>query len=236
MPDVELMPVGVASPWAAVAASRSPRVAPGSTKARLRFGVYADALHLREIDHQGVVPDRLAGDVVAGAAHGDEQSVLAGELHGRDNVGSGRALGDQRWLELLREHNAIIREQVRAYQGYEVKTEGDGFMLAFSSVRRAVECAMAIQRGIADRNASADEKIEVRAGLHTGEVIQDAGDFYGKHVNLAARIADEAKGGEILVSSLLKELTESGGDINFSDSRDVELKDLGRQQVFAVNW
>ena len=156
-----------------------------------------------------------------------------------DIVGStplNERLGDKRWLELLREHNAIIREQVRAYQGYEVKTEGDGFMLAFSSVRRAVECAMAIQRGIADRNASADEKIEVRAGLHTGEVIRDAGDFYGKHVNLAARIADEAKGGEILVSSLLKELTESGGDINFSDSRDVELKDLGRQQVFAVIW
>ena len=95
---------------------------------------------------------------------------------------------------------------------------------------------MAIQRGIADRNASADEKIEVRAGLHTGEVIQDAGDFYGKHVNLAARVADEAKGGEILVSALLKELTEAGGDINFGDGREVELKGIGTQQVFGVAW
>ncbi|MCI0777995.1 MAG: tetratricopeptide repeat protein, partial [Chloroflexi bacterium] len=146
-------------------------------------------------------------------------------------------LGDKRWLEVLREHNAIIREQVSAHQGYEVKTEGDGFMLAFSSARRAIDCAMAIQRGITRRNASAEEQIEVRAGLHTGEAIQDAGDFYGKHVNLAARIASHAEAGQILVSGLLKELTDSAGDIDFDEGIDVELKGLsGSQRVFAVAW
>ncbi|MCI0777509.1 MAG: protein kinase, partial [Chloroflexi bacterium] len=84
-----------------------------------------------------------------------------------DIVGStplNERLGDRRWMELLKEHNAIVREQVHAHQGYEVKTEGDGFMLAFSSARRAVECATAIQRAFAKRNETAEEKIEVRAG------------------------------------------------------------------------
>ncbi len=146
-------------------------------------------------------------------------------------------LGDKRWLEVLREHNAIVREHVSVHQGYEVKMEGDGFMLAFSSARRGIDCAMAIQRGIAERNASADEPFEVRAGLHTGEAIQDAGDFYGKHVNLAARIASHANAGQILVSSLLKELTDSAGDIDFDDGTDVELKGLsGSQRVYSVAW
>jgi class 3 adenylate cyclase len=74
-------------------------------------------------------------------------------------------------------------------------------------------------------------------GLHTGEMIKEGDDFFGKHVNLAARIAGQASGGEILVSALLKELTASGGDIEFSDGREVELKGLpGAQEMFLVSW
>ncbi len=146
-------------------------------------------------------------------------------------------LGDQRWLELLREHNAIVREQVAAHEGFEVKSEGDGFMLAFGSARKALQCAAAIQRAFAQRNESAEEPIQVRIGLHTGEAIKEADDFYGKNVILAARIAGQAQGGEILVSSLLKELTESGGDIAFGDGREVELKGLaGAHQVHQIQW
>ncbi len=157
-----------------------------------------------------------------------------------DIVGStplNERLGDQRWMELLKEHNGIVRERVSAHQGYEVKTEGDGFMLAFSSARRAVDCAIAIQRAFAERNENAEEKIAVRAGLHTGEAIHDSGDFYGKHVNLAARIASQATGGQILTSSLLKELTDSAGDIEFDGGKEIELKGLtGTQRVFAIGW
>ena len=77
----------------------------------------------------------------------------------------------------------------------------------------------------------------MRIGLHTGEVIREGEDFFGKHVNLAARIAGQASGGEILVSSLLKELTDSGGDIPFGEGRVVELKGLsGSHQVYEVVW
>ncbi len=150
-------------------------------------------------------------------------------------------LGDQQWLEVLREHNRIVREQVNAHGGFEVKSAGDGFMLAFQSARRAVQCAIDIQRAFAERNAGVGAQglalLHVRIGLHTGEAIKEADDFFGKNVILAARIAAQAQGGEILVSSLLKELTESAGEFAFTDGRDVELKGLsGTQGVCAVAW
>jgi class 3 adenylate cyclase len=78
--------------------------------------------------------------------------------------------------------------------------------------------------------------LHMRIGLHTGEPIRDEDDFFGKHVILAARIAAEAKGDEILVSSLLKELLESSGEVSFSNERVVELKGLaGSHRVFAVS-
>jgi class 3 adenylate cyclase len=145
-------------------------------------------------------------------------------------------LGDQRTQEVLRAHNAIVREQIGAHGGFEVKSQGDGFMVAFQSARRALGCAIAIQHAFAVAAArGAGEPIRVRIGLHTGEPIKEAEDFFGKAVIVAARIADHARGGEILVSSLLKELTESGGDIRFDAGQQVSLKGLaGPHRVFAV--
>jgi class 3 adenylate cyclase len=146
-------------------------------------------------------------------------------------------LGDQRWLELLRAHNALVRRCLREHQGYEVKTWGDAFMLAFGSARRALQCAVAIQRALSEHDESAETPIRVRIGLHTGEAVKEADDFYGKHVVLASRIADEARGGEILVSSLLKDLTESAGEFTFGERREVGVKGLkGKQGVYEVVW
>ena len=127
-------------------------------------------------------------------------------------------LGDQRAQQVLRGHNDIVRHQVAAYGGFEVKSLGDGFMLAFSSARRALQCAMAIQRALAAHNQEhPEELVLVSIGLHTGEFVQEMEDFFGKNVILASRIAGQAQGGEILVSSLLKELTDSAGDIRFGE-------------------
>ncbi len=146
-------------------------------------------------------------------------------------------LGDQRWMDVLRVHNAIVRGGIAAHGGYEVKSQGDGFMIAFGSARRALQCAIALQSAVAEHNGTADEPLRVRIGLHTGEPVREADDFYGRHVNLASRIADQAQGGEVLVSSLLKELTDSAGEFAFDDGREVELKGLtGQQRVFAVRW
>jgi class 3 adenylate cyclase len=109
-------------------------------------------------------------------------------------------------------------------------------MVAFASARRAVHCARAIQRAIDARlGEHPDGSIRVRIGLHTGEAIRDEADFYGKNVVLAARITDQAHGGEILASSVVKHLTESAGDIRFDNGREVELDGVaGTQTVYRV--
>jgi class 3 adenylate cyclase len=145
-------------------------------------------------------------------------------------------LGDVRWLELLRAHNRLIREQVQACGGFEVKSQGDGFMIAFPSARRAIDCAQAIQGTIdAELGKHPDGPVRVRIGLHTGEAIREDADFYGRNVVVAARIADQARGGEILASSVVKELTESAGDVGFGDEREVRLAGLdGTHALYKI--
>jgi class 3 adenylate cyclase len=146
-------------------------------------------------------------------------------------------LGDQAWQELLRKHNGIIREQIREHGGYEVKTMGDGFMVAFQSAKKGLDCAIAIQKAFTDHNLADGEHVKVRIGLHAGEAIKDGDDFYGKNVILASRVAGRAVGGEILVSSLVRALVESSVAAGtFSEAREVELKGLaGTHTIFAVS-
>jgi predicted ATPase len=145
-------------------------------------------------------------------------------------------LGDQRWLEVLRAHNALFREHVRAHGGYEVKNQGDGFMLAFPEPRQALDCAARIQRALAERELAAGERVRVRMGLHAGEAIREEGDFFGRSVILAARIAAQARGGEILVSSSLRERC-SDTELSFDEGRELELKGLaGTHEVFRTHW
>jgi class 3 adenylate cyclase/predicted Ser/Thr protein kinase len=147
-------------------------------------------------------------------------------------------LGDLRAREVIRRHNAIVRSAVSAHGGYEVELQGDGFLLAFASARRGLRCAIAIQGAFAaDAEHHADEPIRVRIGAHTGEALKDADHFFGRTVILAARIASVATGGEIVVSSLLKELTEHTGDLRFENGREVALKGIsGAQRVYSVAW
>jgi predicted ATPase/class 3 adenylate cyclase len=146
-------------------------------------------------------------------------------------------LGDRAWQDLLRRHNSLIRERLNAHGGFEVKTMGDGFMVAFQSAKKALDCAVAIQRAFAADNADGGEQVKVRIGLHAGEAIKDGDDFYGKNVIVASRVAGKAEGGEILVSSLVHALVHSSVDAaTFGDAREVELKGLaGTHTVYAVS-
>jgi class 3 adenylate cyclase len=145
-------------------------------------------------------------------------------------------LGDKAWMEVLREHNAIVRVQIKAHNGFEVKSEGDGFMVAFQSAGKALACASAIQKALVARNDSADEPVLVRVGLHAGEVIKEGEDFFGRNVIMAARVASQAHGGEILASGILKGLVE-GSDVVWGEKRSVVLKGLsGEHEIWAVEW
>jgi len=109
-------------------------------------------------------------------------------------------LGDAAWLHLLGRHNSVVRAEVRRHRGQVVKTHGDSFMVVFAAVPDALRCAAAIQRGLADEETLENQRIRVRMGIHRGEVTRKGRDVYGLNVALAARVAAEADGGEILVS------------------------------------
>jgi adenylate cyclase len=144
-------------------------------------------------------------------------------------------LGDYSWLDVLRQHNEVIRRTAALHNGTVVETQGDGSMLAFSSARSAVACAKAIQSEIDTTFAAAPAPIRVRIGIHTGDALHEADHFYGTTVHYAARVASNALGGEVLVSNLVRELV-AGSGLSFRESREVELKGLeGSHQLFAVD-
>ena len=145
------------------------------------------------------------------------------------------SLGDRRWMDLLRTHNAIVRRQVEDFRGFEVKTVGDGFMVAFPKPAPAVDCAVGIQRALAEHNAASDDPaLRVRIGVHTGEAMEDEGDFFGREVVMAARVAAQAAGGEILVSDAV---SKAGVDVRLAPPRTATLKGLrGTHRLHPVVW
>ncbi len=156
-------------------------------------------------------------------------------------------LGDAKARELLREHERMVREALKAHGGSEVKTMGDGFMASFSSATKALECAIAMQRAFADWNAGvgahgrAPEPIRIRIGLNAGEPIAEddpdgRSDLFGTAVILAARIAAKAEGGEILASEAVRQIV-AGKKFPFSDLGETALRGFeDRVRIYQVSW
>ncbi len=127
-------------------------------------------------------------------------------------------LGDEVADELLRTHEDIVRDRVAHHGGREIKALGDGFMVAFASPRKAISCAVEIQRALDDRNrTSPGREIRVRIGINAGEVSEKAGDLFGAAVNAAARIAGKARGGQILIANVVKDLAGMRPDLSYLD-------------------
>jgi len=173
-----------------------------------------------------VVADLVTAD--AGPAHvgSDTMTILFSDIESHTERVAG--MGDAAWFDLLEAHNRVFREELARAGGREVKAQGDGFMLAFTSVRRALTFAVAAQQRLAEHSvADPDRAIRVRMGLHTGEAIADpSGDLFGRHVIKAARIANLAAGGQILVSATVREIATGHQGLEFSDGETVELKGL----------
>ncbi len=145
-------------------------------------------------------------------------------------------LGDAKARELLREHERTVREALKAHGGSEVKTMGDGFMTSFSSASKALECAIAIQRAFAEHNESAEEPILVRVGLNAGEPIAEDEDLFGTAVNLAARIAAQAEGGEILASEAVRQIV-AGKKFLFADRGETAMRGFEDPvRLYEVSW
>jgi class 3 adenylate cyclase len=175
-------------------------------------------------------------DLGAAASPDGTVTILFTDI--QDSTALNERLGDRRWLEVLRAHNAIVRDCIREHGGYEVKSQGDGFMIAYPSARRGLDCAIDMQRTLASaEHEGLDEPLRVRIGLHTGEAIREGDDFFGRSVTLAARLGDRANGSEILTSSIVRELVGSGNEIPFEDAGEAQLKGLrGSEHVYRVVW
>ncbi len=132
-------------------------------------------------------------------------------------------LGDAGAQELLRTHNAIVRDALKAQDGAEIKHTGDGIMASFATASKALGCAAAIQTGFAERNETAAEPINVRIGLNAGEPVAEDEDLFGTAVQLAARVCAHAQPGTILAANVVRELSAGKGFL-FSDQGDVVLR------------
>jgi class 3 adenylate cyclase/pimeloyl-ACP methyl ester carboxylesterase len=218
------------------------KVAASIPNARLvatAHGMRATDEFLRE---NGLAPKETA---YPPAPAGGFQTILFTDIEG--STALTERLGDSKARGVLREHERIVREALAAHGGSEIKTMGDGFMASFGSATKALECAVAIQKAFeatnqqTDKPANQEEPIRVRIGLNAGEPVAEEGpdgrsDLFGTAVNMAARIAGQAQGGEILVSDVVRQLV-AGKGFAFDDRGEQTLKGFGEPvRVYEVRW
>jgi class 3 adenylate cyclase len=170
-------------------------------------------------------------EFLTGTRHVPETNRVLATVLFTDIVGSTKraaAIGDQDWRKLLDAHDGVVRRQLERFGGTEVNTLGDGFVATFDGPGRAIQCACAI------RDAVLALGIEVRTGLHTGEIELRGPDVAGIAVHLAQRVSALANPSEVLVSRTVTDLV-AGSGIEFEDRGEHELKGVpGTWKLFAV--
>jgi class 3 adenylate cyclase len=182
---------------------------PGSVQTASRISRFVAGITEEEVDLERVLATILFTDLVSSTTRAAQ-------------------VGDAAWTSLLDEHNRIVRAQVARYRGREIKTMGDGFLLTFDGPARAIRCARGIVRAIEPLG------IEMRAGLHTGEITMQGEDVSGIAVTIGARVMSAAAPGEILVSSTVRDLV-AGSGLTFEDRGRHGLKGVpGQWQLYAV--
>jgi class 3 adenylate cyclase len=217
------------SPGYGELARRLAPLVPNSTFVETREPAAAIDEFLRE---GGLVP---AASRVKARPKGPEPSafrtILFTDLVGHTEMM--QRLGDEKGRDVLREHERITREVLKANGGTEVKTMGDGFLASFGSVTKAVECAITLQRAFAEHKG---EALSVRVGLNAGEPIEEDGDLFGSTVIMASRIAARAEGGEILAADVVHGLC-SGKPFAFSDRGEQALRGFEKSvRLYEVSW
>jgi adenylate cyclase len=144
-------------------------------------------------------------------------------------------MGDRAWVRLLDRHDKLVRRLVDQHSGHVIKSQGDGFMIAFAHPGEAVGCSIAVQRAFANQaKRLTPNAIRVRIGIHMGKSVRRGDDLFGRNVAMAARVAAQADGGEVLISEPVRDAV--GDDVTVGPPREVELKGFsGSHRLYPVD-
>ncbi len=160
-------------------------------------------------------------------------SVLFTDLEGSTELTA--ALGDTRWSRLINDHFRVLESIVEAHVGQFVKSLGDGTLSSFPSAQQALRAAKNMQEAV--QSAEQEPQLGLRIGIHTGDVVQARGDFFGAVVNKAARITTTATAGQIMVSDVTRAMVGGAKEFRFSDSLSVSFKGLeGQHLIHRLEW
>ena len=166
---------------------------------------------------------------LARLSHSGKMVILFSDIE--ESTALNERIGDRAWVRLIGRHDKMVRRQVSKHSGYVVKSQGDGFMVAFAQPGQAVRCSMDIQRSLRRQSNG----FRVRMGIHMGKSVRRGDDLFGRNVAMAARVAGEADGGEVLVSQVVRDALLDADDIEFDEGREADLKGFsGTHRLYAV--
>lgn len=173
-------------------------------------------------------------DLARLAAGDGTVTIMFSDIEGSTELN--HRLGDRGWVNLLAKHDRILTKAIDAHAGHVIKTQGDGFMVAFASAPEAVGAAVDIERALAKIKRGNLADVRVRIGAHRGSAVHRDGDLFGRNVALAARVAAQADGGQVLVSDAVLDALGSDGP-PVIETREAELKGLpGVHCLHLLDW
>jgi adenylate cyclase len=206
------------------------------TVARMRErGVRSTLLESIDDFTRWALEDR--GEIARVAGPDGEVTIFFSDIENSTALNS--ELGDEEWVKLLAAHDKLLHTYVDRHRGMIVKSQGDGYMVVFSTPELALGASLDIQRALSAKRQRSRRlrrtPIRVRIGLHTGTAIEKEGDYFGRNVAMAARVASMADGGEILVSTDIAERLADSSEFAFTEEDTVEFKGLpGEHRLFSV--
>lgn len=225
----------------AVSGARAPRSPAGmaikavaQTAARVRDQGLVGGLLTSSLDDLGRWITEQRSDIARVAAPDGTVAIFFSDIE--DSTTLNERLGDERWVRVLSAHNARVRRAVERRGGHVVKTQGDGFMVVFREPADAARAALDVQHAFAApaQRRLRQTQVRIRIGLHVGETVSREGDYFGRNVAMAARIAAAAAGGEVLVSDELRAALASTDGFRFEQRGEVELKGLADRHTLWV--
>ena len=201
------------------------------TAARVRSHGVVGGLLMSSLDDFTRWLTEHRGEIAEVAAPDGTVTIFFSDIEG--STALNEQLGDERWVRVLEAHDVVVRRHVERRNGRIVKTQGDGFMVVFGDAADAASAALDVQSAVTHRPVRSLRRtaIRVRIGLHIGVVVARDGDYFGRNVAMAARVAAEAAGGEIVVSDEFRTALGELPGIRLEPRGEVDLKGLADPHV-----